>query len=81
DAAASAGEATLKQLEQQQQRTAEQLAALAQPLETSAALQPLCAAWDGYRPRLQQAVQLAARLQQGQRELPALEAQAQAAET
>jgi len=81
DAAASAGEATLKQLEQQQQRTAEQLAALAKPLETSAALQPLCAAWDGYRPRLQQAVQLAARLQQGQRELPAREAQAQAAET
>ncbi|GLZ24432.1 nuclease SbcCD subunit C [Stutzerimonas stutzeri] len=81
DAAASAGEATLKQLEQQQQRTAEQLAALAQPLETSAALQPLCAAWDGYRPRLQQAVQLAARLQQGRSELPALEAQAQAAET
>ncbi|RRW40946.1 SbcC/MukB-like Walker B domain-containing protein [Stutzerimonas stutzeri] len=81
DAAASAGEATLKQLEQQQQRTAEQLAALTQPLETSAALQPLCAAWDGYRPRLQQAVQLAARLQQGRNELPALEAQAQAAET
>ncbi|CEG53476.1 Nuclease SbcCD subunit C [Stutzerimonas xanthomarina] len=81
DAAASAGEAMLKQIEQQQQRTAEQLAALTQPLETSAALQPLCAAWDGYRPRLQQAVQLAARLRQGQSELPALEAQAQAAET
>lgn len=81
DAAASAGEATLKQLGEQQQRTAEQLAALTQPLETSAALQPLCAAWDGYRPRLQQAVQLAARLQHGQSELPALEAQAQAAET
>src|SRR5690606_4833037 len=50
-------------------------------LETSAALQPLCAAWGGYRPRLQQAVQLAARLQQGQGELPALVAQAKAAET
>ncbi len=81
DAAASAGEATLKQLGEQQQRSAEQLATLTQQLETSAALQPLCAAWGGYRPRLQQAVQLAARLQQGQGELPALEAQAKAAET
>ncbi|WP_448132323.1 AAA family ATPase [Stutzerimonas chloritidismutans] len=81
DAAASAGEATLKQLGEQQQRAAEQLATLTQQLETSAALQPLCAAWGGYRPRLQQAVQLAARLQQGQGELPALEAQAKAAET
>lgn len=81
DAAASAGEATLKQLGEQQQRAAEQLATLTQQLETSAALQPLCAAWGGYRPRLQQAVQLAARLQQGQGELPALQAQAEAAET
>ncbi len=81
DAAASTGEATLKQLAEQQQRAAEQLATLTQQLETSAALQPLCAAWGGYRPRLQQAVQLAARLQQGQGELPALEAQAKAAET
>ena len=81
DAAASAGEATLKQLDAQQQHAAEQLATLTQQLETSAALQPLCAAWGGYRPRLQQAVQLAARLQQGQGELPALQAQAEAAET
>ncbi|MEB2325817.1 MAG: AAA family ATPase [Pseudomonas sp.] len=81
DAAASAGEAALKQLGEQQQRAAEQLATLTQQLETSAALQPLCAAWGGYRPRLQQAVQLAARLQQGQSELPALQAQAEAAET
>ncbi|HCG39076.1 MAG: exonuclease SbcC [Pseudomonas sp. K35] len=81
DATASAGEATLKQLGEQQQRAAEQLATLTQQLETSAALQPLCAAWGGYSRRLQQAVQLAARLQQGQSELPALEAQAKAAET
>ena len=80
DAAASAGEATVKQLGEQQQRAAEQLATLTQQLETSAALQPLCAAWGGYRPRLQQTVQLAARLQQGRSELPALEAQAKAAE-
>ena len=81
DASASAGEKTLKQLDEQQQRAAEQLASLTQQLQTSAALQPLCAAWGGYRPRLQQAVQLAARLQQGQSELPALEAQAKATET
>ncbi|MGK9048402.1 AAA family ATPase [Stutzerimonas chloritidismutans] len=81
DAAASTGEATLKQLGEQQQRAAEQLATLTQQLETSAALQPLCAAWGGYSRRLQQAVQLTARLQQGQSELPALEAQAKAAET
>ncbi|MCW8158767.1 exonuclease SbcC [Stutzerimonas stutzeri] len=81
DAAVSTGEATLKQLGEQQQRAAEQLATLTHQLETSTALQPLCTAWGGYRPRLQQAVQLAARLQQGQGELPALEAQAKAAET
>jgi len=81
DAAASTGETTLKQLAEQQQRAAEQLATLTQQLETSTALQPLCAAWGGYSRRLQQAVQLTARLQQGQSELPALEAQAKAAET
>jgi len=80
DAAASAGEAMLKQLGEQQQRAAGQLATLTEQLETSAALQPLCAAWGGYRPRLQQAVQLAARLQKGQGEIPLLEAQAKAAE-
>ncbi|UIP85359.1 AAA family ATPase [Pseudomonas phenolilytica] len=81
DAEVTAGAATLTQLAERQQRAAAELAALSQQLDKSAALQPLCSAWDGYRPRLQQAVQLAARLQQGQGELPALEAQAQAAET
>ena len=81
DAEATAGAAALARLGERQQRAAAELAALSQPLEHSAALQPLCSAWDGYRPRLQQAVQLAARLQQGQRELPALEARAQATET
>ncbi len=77
----TAGAATLTQLTERQQRAAAELAALSQQLDKSAALQPLCSAWDGYRPRLQQAVQLAARLQQGQGELPALEARAKAAET
>ncbi len=81
EADARAGEAALGQLVERQQRVAEQHAALSRQLEASAELQPLCAAWGGYRPRLQQAVQLAARLQQGQRELPALAAQAKAAET
>ncbi len=81
DAEVTAGAATLTQLAERQQRAAAELAALSQQLDKSAALQPLCSAWDGYRPRLQQAVQLAARLQQGQGELPALEAQAKAAET
>ncbi|OOE15218.1 exonuclease SbcC [Stutzerimonas degradans] len=81
DAEVTAGAATLTQLAEHQQRAAAELAALSQQLDKSAALQPLCSAWDGYRPRLQQAVQLAARLQQGQSELPALQAQAEAAET
>src|SRR5690606_15180442 len=62
------------------QQGAQHLAELTAQLETSTGLQPLCAAWDGYRPRLQQAVQLAARLQQGRTELPGLEQRAQTAE-
>lgn len=73
-------DALLGQLHGQQQRSATQLAELTAQLQASAALQPLCAAWSGYRPRLQQAVQLAARLQQGRAELPDLEQRAQAAE-
>ncbi len=81
DAARKTGEQQLAQLHERQEHTAAQLAALAEPLAASAALQPLCAAWNGYRPRLQQAVQIAARLHQGQQELPALEAAARSAET
>ena len=79
-AACGETDAKLRQLNDQQQHSAQQLAELTAQLETSAALQPLCAAWNGYRPRLQQAVQLAARLQQGRAELPGLEQRAQAAE-
>ena len=71
----------LQQLGKRQQHGAQQLQALATQLDASAALQPLCAAWNGYRPRLQQAVQLAARLQQGRAELPGLEQRAEQAET
>ncbi len=81
ETASQTGERTLAQLHQHQEQTAGQLAILTSQLSTSAELQPLCAAWSGYRPRLQQAVQIAARLQQGRRELPELEAAGKAAET
>ncbi|VXC93974.1 AAA family ATPase [Pseudomonas sp. 9Ag] len=80
ETASRTGELTLAQLRQHQERAAQQLSILTDQLATSAELQPLCAAWSGYRPRLQQAVQIAARLQQGRRELPALEAAAKTAE-
>jgi len=80
ETASRTGELTLAQLRQHQEQAAQQLATLTDQLATSAELQPLCAAWSGYRPRLQQAVQIAARLQQGRRELPALEAAAKTAE-
>ncbi len=80
EAASKAGEQALAQLRQQQEKAATQLAALTERLARSTELQPLCAAWNGYRPRLQQAVQIAARLQQGRLELPALETAAKTAE-
>ena len=80
EAASKAGEQTLARLRQQQEQAATQLAALTEGLARSTELQPLCAAWNGYRPRLQQAVQIAARLQQGRQELPALETAAGTAE-
>ncbi|MBA1280189.1 MULTISPECIES: AAA family ATPase [Pseudomonadaceae] len=80
EAATQAGELKLTQLHQQQKHAAQQLDALGEQLARSVELQPLCAAWNGYRPRLQQAVQIAARLRQGRAELPALEAAARTAE-
>src|SRR5690606_16194735 len=80
EAASKAGGQTLARLRQQQEQAATQLAALTEGLARSTELQPLCAAWNGYRPRLQQAVQIAARLQQGRQELPALETAAGTAE-
>ena len=80
EAASKSGEQTLAQLRQQQEQAATQLASLTEGLARSAELHPLCAAWNGYRPRLQQAVQIAARLQKGRLELPALETAAKTAE-
>ncbi|WP_028240202.1 AAA family ATPase [Stutzerimonas azotifigens] len=79
-AAHHTGETQVAALKEQQARAAEQLTALTAALEASADLHWLCSSWSGYRPRLQQAVQLAARLGQGQRELPALEQAANRAE-
>ncbi|QGZ32488.1 AAA family ATPase [Stutzerimonas stutzeri] len=79
--ACEAGEVRLAHLRQEQERTTAQLGTLNEQLAVSAQLQPLCEAWSGYRPRLQQAVQIAARLKQGRQELLALEAAATAAET
>jgi len=81
ETASRTGERTLAELSQRQEQAAGQLTLLTDQLATSAELQPLCAAWSGYRPRLQQAVQIAARLQQGRQELPALETAANATET
>ncbi len=80
EAASKTGEVQLTQLHQARQQAATQLADLTEQLAHSAELQPLCAAWNGYRPRLQQAVQIAARAQQGRQELPALEAATTCAE-
>ncbi len=80
DLACQSGQTALLQLQTRQAEGERTLAALNQTLAGSTRLQPLCAGWDGYRPRLQQAVQLAGRLRQGQAELPALEQRAASAE-
>lgn len=79
--ACEAIQARRQDLETEQQANERRLTELATQLQSSASLQALCVAWDGYRPRLQQAVQLAARLQQGTSELPALEQRAHEAQT
>ena len=53
---------------------------LAGHLQRSAALHALASAWDGHRPRLQQAVQLANQLAKGREELPGLQQAARLAQ-
>ncbi|UFH50672.1 AAA family ATPase [Pseudomonas sp. KNUC1026] len=65
-------------LERQQAADAE-LATIAQGLEHSSALAALADAWPVHRPRLQKLLEASARLEQGDKELPALEAAAQQA--
>ncbi|HYQ37664.1 MAG TPA: AAA family ATPase [Pseudomonas sp.] len=76
----TAGERQLVELQARQSALASRQSELAARLEHSVALHGLCAAWDGHRPRLQQAVQLANRLHTGRGELPALELAARSAE-
>lgn len=66
-------QAALNQLLDQQRLLDERLQAIAGQLEKSAVLAPLSQAWTAYRPRLQEAVKLSARLNKGREELPDLE--------
>ena len=75
--AVTAGASGLGQLTEQHQHATAQLDELSHQLQASILLQPLCASWTAYRPRLQQLVQLSARLGLGRDELPALEQRAQ----
>lgn len=74
------GENTLAQLHERQARLLGQQEELSERLQRSAALHALCTAWDGHRPRLAQAVQLANQLNKGREELPALETAARLAQ-
>ncbi|WP_095093327.1 AAA family ATPase [Pseudomonas sp. Irchel 3A5] len=66
-------QAALNQLLDQQRLLDERLQTIAEQLEKSAVLAPLSKAWTAYRPRLQEAVKLSARLNKGREELPELE--------
>lgn len=66
-------QAALNQLLDQQRLLDERLQAIAGQLEKSVVLAPLSQAWTAYRPRLQEAVKLSARLNKGREELPELE--------
>ncbi|MCI8211530.1 chromosome segregation protein SMC [Pseudomonas sp. S25] len=73
-------QAALNQLLDQQRLLDERLQAIAGQLEKSAVLAPLSQAWTAYRPRLQEAVKLSARLNKGREELPELEKKSTRAE-
>ncbi|KRA19496.1 AAA family ATPase [Pseudomonas sp. Root569] len=72
-------QALLEGLQDKQAQVAERLQRLATELEHSAALAPLSEAWNAYRDRLQQLMQVGNRLNKGQAELPQLEQRANAA--
>ncbi|HEX8592153.1 MAG TPA: AAA family ATPase [Pseudomonas sp.] len=75
----SEGQSSLQHLLEQQAQVAGRLEQIAGQLEHSQALAPLAEAWNAYRDRLKQLMQIGARLKQGQAELPTLEEQAIAA--
>ncbi|MGY4493237.1 AAA family ATPase [Pseudomonas sp. TE3610] len=74
------GRAVIEQLEQGQQASTTRLEQIAAQLHHSAALAPLADAWAVWRPRLQQALTLSARLLKGREELPALQQRASASQ-
>lgn len=76
DLAAGALQQQVQQLDEQQQRSQEQLARIDAALAESASLHTLSNAWQAYRPQLQQLLQIGNRLSQGREELPRLQAQA-----
>ncbi|WP_085598335.1 MULTISPECIES: AAA family ATPase [unclassified Pseudomonas] len=73
------GQQDIQHLQEQQRLVAERLERIAGQLQHSATLAPLSEAWDAYRGRLQQLVQIGNRLNQGQAELPGLEQRAETA--
>lgn len=72
--ASTEGQIALDQWVEQQRQVEARLQSIAAQLEQSASLSALSESWNAYRPRLQQIVQLSARLKQGRDELPQLEA-------
>lgn len=72
------GQAAIQRLDQGQQASTARLEQITQQLAQSAGLAPLAEAWPVWRPRLQQALTLSARLLKGREELPALEQRASA---
>ncbi|MFK0087629.1 AAA family ATPase [Pseudomonas sp. NPDC090755] len=76
DEACSEGQQQLASLTEQQRLTEERLVQISEQLAQSATLASLGDAWNAYRDRLQQLMQLGNRLNQGRAELPGLQARA-----
>ncbi|MDD2049333.1 AAA family ATPase [Pseudomonas putida] len=77
--ACSEGQQQLLNLAEQQRLSTERLGQISEQLAQSASLAGLSEAWNAYRDRLQQVMQLGNRLNQGRAELPALQARAEQA--
>ncbi|MFJ9992616.1 AAA family ATPase [Pseudomonas putida] len=75
------GQQHLQQLEQNQQRSLEQLALIDTALADSQHLAGLANAWQAYLPQLKQVMLIGGRLAKGREELPGLQAQASQANT
>ncbi|WDY56484.1 AAA family ATPase [Pseudomonas sp. PSKL.D1] len=73
---AADGQQQLQQLEDNQQRTLQQLQQIDTSLESSQHLASLANAWQAYLPQLKQVMLIGGRLAKGREELPGLQAQA-----